>query len=162
MKPLWAPWRMKYIAAGNTDGCIFCVKPATDKDRENYIIHRGRLAFVMLNLYPYQGGHMLISPYKHAASLEALNGDEAYELIDLTTQATRALRLAFNPDGYNVGLNIGEAAGAGFGDHVHVHVVPRWRQDTNFMPVLTDTKVISEALDETYERLVKAWNSPEE
>lgn len=162
MKQLWAPWRLKYIETGNTEGCIFCVKPAADKDRENYIVHRGRLAFVMLNLYPYQGGHMMIAPYKHAGSLEALNGDERYELIDLTRLATRALRLAFQPGGYNVGLNIGEAAGAGFGDHVHVHVVPRWFQDTNFMPVLTDTKVISEALEETYERLVEAWNSPGE
>jgi ATP adenylyltransferase len=162
MKQLWAPWRLKYIEQGNTEGCIFCVKPGESRDAENYIVHRGRLAFVMLNLYPYTGGHMMVAPYEHAGSLEALSGDQLFELVDLTRQATRALRLAFHPDGFNVGLNIGEAAGAGFGDHVHVHVVPRWAQDTNFMPVLTDTKIISEALDETYERLVEAWNSPKE
>lgn len=159
MERLWAPWRMKYIETGNSEGCIFCVKPNQKEDKKNYIIHRGSTAFVLLNLYPYTGGHIMVAPYKHAGSLEALDETELNELFALTRKATAALRQAFSPDGFNVGMNIGEAAGAGFGDHVHVHVVPRWKQDTNFMPILTDTRVISEALDETYERTVSAWNS---
>lgn len=159
MERLWAPWRMKYIENGNTEGCIFCVKPTEGRDRENYILHRGKHAFVLLNLYPYTGGHTMVAPYKHAGSLEALDEEERAELFELATLATKALRLAYEPDGFNVGMNIGEAAGAGFGDHVHVHIVPRWAQDTNFMPVLTNTKVISEALDDTYERLAEIWKS---
>lgn len=159
MKQLWAPWRMKYIETGNVDGCIFCVKPGEDRDRENYILHKGKYAFALLNLYPYTGGHTMIAPYSHAGSLEALSADERAEIIELTMIATKALRQAFNPDGFNVGMNIGVAAGAGFGDHVHVHVVPRWAQDTNFMPVLADTKVISEALDDTYVKLETIWKS---
>lgn len=159
MERIWAPWRMKYIQTGNVEGCIFCVKPGENKDRENYILHRGKYAFVMLNLYPYMGGHTMVAPYKHAGSLESLSAEERAEIAELTMMATKALRLAFKPDGFNVGMNIGEVAGAGFGDHVHVHIVPRWAQDTNFMPVLCDTRVISEALDDTYEKLEKIWKS---
>ena len=164
MERLWAPWRIKYIETGNIDGCIFCVKPgqSADNDAANYIIHRGCHAFVLLNLYPYIGGHIMIASYKHAGSMEDLTDDELLEIITLVRKATKTLKKAFDPDGFNVGMNIGEAAGAGFADHVHVHVVPRWAQDTNFMPVLTDTRVISESLDETYERLVKAWKQQTE
>jgi ATP adenylyltransferase len=159
MDRLWAPWRIKYIETGNVDGCIFCVKPAQnkEKDAENYIIHRGQYAFVLLNLYPYIGGHTMIAPYKHTGSLEDLSDEELLEIFSLVRKTTGTLKKAFKPDGFNVGMNIGEAAGAGFGDHVHVHVVPRWQQDTNFMPVLTDTRVISEAMDETYERMTREW-----
>jgi ATP adenylyltransferase len=150
---------MKYIETGNIEGCIFCVKPGEDEDAKNYIIERGKHAFVLLNLYPYIGGHTMIAPYKHTGSLEDLTEEETAEMAALVKKAVKALRLTFSPDGFNVGMNIGEAAGAGFGDHVHIHIVPRWRQDTNFMPVLTDTRVISEALDETYERLVATWKS---
>lgn len=164
MDRLWAPWRIKYIETGNVDGCIFCVKPGQDEknDAENYIIHRGRHAFVLLNLYPYIGGHAMVAPYKHTGSLEDLSDEELLEMFSLVRKMTGTLKKVFKPDGFNVGMNIGEAAGAGFGDHVHVHVVPRWAQDTNFMPVLTDTRVISEAMEETYERLVASWKSPTE
>jgi ATP adenylyltransferase len=156
---LWAPWRIKYIETGNVEGCIFCGKPdqGEDKDADNYIIHRGKHAFVLLNLYPYIGGHTMIAPYKHTGSMEELTDNELLEMFSLVRKTTGTMKEVFSPDGFNVGMNIGEAAGAGFGDHIHIHVVPRWAQDTNFMPVLTDTRVISEALDETYERLVKAW-----
>jgi ATP adenylyltransferase len=159
MERLWAPWRIKYIETGNVDGCIFCVKPdmPAENDAANFIVHRGRHAFVLLNLYPYIGGHTMVAPYKHTGSLGELSDEELLELFSLVRKVTETLTKAFKPDGFNVGMNIGEAAGAGFGDHVHVHVVPRWAQDTNFMPVLTDTRVISEAMEETYERLVKAW-----
>lgn len=161
MDRLWAPWRVKYIEKGNVDGCIFCVKPGEtgDKDACNYIVERGEHAFVLMNLYPYVGGHTMIAPYKHTGTLEDISEEEAGEMFDLVKKTVKAMRLTFEPDGFNVGMNIGEAAGAGFGDHVHIHIVPRWAQDTNFMPVLTDTRVISEALDETYERLVKTWKS---
>ncbi len=164
MDRLWAPWRIKYIETGNVDGCIFCVKPGQgeENDAANFIIHRGKHAFVLLNLYPYIGGHTMVAPYKHTDSLEDLSDGEMLELWSLVRKVTETLKKTFNPDGFNVGMNIGEAAGAGFGDHVHVHVVPRWAQDTNFMPVLTDTRVISEAMEETYERLVNAWKSPTE
>ncbi len=165
MDRLWAPWRIKYIEAGNTDeGCIFCVKPGQgeENDAANLIIHRGNYAFVMLNLYPYIGGHTMIAPYRHTGNLEYLSDQEMLELFSLVKRVTGTLKKVFNPDGFNVGMNIGEAAGAGFGDHVHIHVVPRWAQDTNFMPVLADTRVISEAIEETYERLEKAWKSPTE
>lgn len=164
MDRLWAPWRIKYIETGNIEGCIFCVKPqeSKEKDSANFIIDRGKHAFVLLNLYPYIGGHTMIAPYKHTGSIEDLSEDEAVEMFALVKKTVEALRLTFEPDGFNVGMNIGEAAGAGFGDHVHIHVVPRWAQDTNFMPVLTDTRVISEAMDETYERLVDTWKSLKE
>ncbi len=161
MERLWAPWRIKYIETGNVDGCIFCVKPGQGEknDAANYIIHRGKHAFVLLNLYPYIGGHTMVAPYKHTGSLEDLSDEEMLELFSLVRKTTETLRKTFNPDGFNVGMNIGEAAGAGFGNHVHIHVVPRWAQDTNFMPVLTDTRVISESMEETYERMAKEWKS---
>jgi ATP adenylyltransferase len=150
---------MRYIESSKGQGCIFCAKPKQDADAENLIIHRGEHAFVLLNLYPYVGGHTMVAPYKHTGSLESLSDEERGELFLLTTKVTAAMRTAFQPDGYNVGMNIGEEAGAGFGDHIHVHVVPRWAQDTNFMPVLADTRVISQAIEETYERMTEAWNS---
>ena len=162
MDRLWAPWRVKYIETGNVDGCIFCVKPSQGEqnDTSNYIIHRGQYAFVLLNLYPYTGGHTMVAPYRHTGSLEDLSNAELLEMFSLVRRMTSTLKNVYNPDGFNIGMNIGEAAGAGFGDHIHVHIVPRWAQDTNFMPVLTDTRVISEAIDETYERLVEEWKRP--
>lgn len=159
MKVMWAPWRGKYIESKKDEGCIFCVKPAQENDRDNYIVKRGDLAFVMLNLYPYNNGHLLVAPYRHVGGLAPLTDDEMLELMRLVRQGTLALDAVYGPDAYNIGVNAGKDAGAGFADHVHFHVVPRWAQDTNFMPVISDTKVISEALDDTYERLVKAWSS---
>lgn len=155
MKHLWAPWRIRYIEGEKPAGCIFCIESQPNKDKENYVVHRGKTAFVMMNLYPYNNGHLMISPYRHVADLEGLNDEELTELMQLLRKSLVVLKKAYKPEGFNAGINLGEVAGAGVSDHVHIHVVPRWGQDTNFMPVIGDTKVISEALDKIYQRLVK-------
>lgn len=156
MKRLWAPWRMEYIISEGTKGCLFCAKVKEDKDRQNYILYRGQTGFIMLNLYPYNNGHLMIAPYQHVASLEDLDEDTLTELMLLLNKSLRLLRRALNPHGFNVGINLSRAAGAGIEDHVHIHVVPRWEGDTNFMPVLGETRVMPELLDETYEKLMAA------
>lgn len=155
MKRLWAPWRVKYIEGEKPSGCILCIKSQPEKDRENYVVHRGKTAFVMMNLYPYNSGHLMISPYRHVPDLEGLNEEELKELMLLLRKSISILKRAYKPQGFNVGINLGEVSGAGVSDHVHIHLVPRWGQDTNFMPVVADTKVISESLDAVYGRLVK-------
>ena len=156
MKHLWAPWRIQYIKATPRDDCVFCTLPAEGRDRENYILHRGSLAFVMLNTFPYTSGHLMVVPFRHVADLDALKDGEALELFHLTTGAMDAIRQTYRPEGFNVGVNIGRAAGAGIVDHVHLHVVPRWVGDTNFMPVLGEVKVLPEDLAATYDRLAPA------
>ncbi len=154
MKRLWAPWRIAYIREiEKIEGCIFCVKPQENRDDENFLLYRGKTAFVLLNIFPYNSGHLMVAPYRHTALLEDLSPEEARELWHLVTVAVQALKRTFQPDGFNVGLNLGRAAGAGFDQHLHVHIVPRWVGDTNFMPVIGDTKVIPEGLEETYRRL---------
>ncbi len=154
MKRLWAPWRMQYIeeAAKQTEGCIFCEKPKQNRDEENYILLRGRYCYIMLNAFPYNNGHLMIAPYRHITQVEELTDEEARELFQQLKLSLQALKKAMNPDGFNIGVNIGRPAGAGF-DHLHIHVVPRWNGDTNFMPVLAETKVISEHLANTYRKL---------
>ena len=153
MKHLWAPWRMDYIMLEKPAGCILCEKPAQNNDAANYILYRGNQNFVMMNAYPYNPGHLMIAPYRHVASLEELTGEELHEHIDIVSRSIRVLRQVFSPGGFNVGINMGKVAGAGITDHVHTHIVPRWQGDTNFMPVLADTRVIPQALAETYEKL---------
>jgi len=153
MKRLWAPWRMQYLTGEKEKNCIFCTKVAELCDRDNYILYRGNKGFLILNRYPYTNGHMMAVPYQHAASLEDLDTETLTELMLLVNKGLRALRQAMAPQGFNVGVNIGEVAGAGVADHVHIHIVPRWGGDTNFMPVLDETRVIPELLDQTYERL---------
>lgn len=150
MDPLWAPWRMRYIMAAKSEGCIFCTKPAADDDAANHIVWRGDSAFVMLNAYPYNNGHLLIAPYAHIADLEALPAQTLLEVMQLSQDAIRVLKRDFNPQGVNLGLNLGAAAGAGVKDHLHLHVVPRWLGDTNFMPVVADIRVIPQSLDHAY------------
>ncbi len=156
MERLWAPWRMKYLRSDHSEGCIFCQKAAEDRDRENYILFRGRRCYILLNLYPYSNGHLMVAPYEHLPSLEDLAEETLAEMMCLVSKALTLLRRAVNPAGFNVGANIGKAAGAGFDDHVHIHIVPRWHGDTNFMPVLADTRVIPEFLDDTYDLLLAA------
>lgn len=161
MKRLWAPWRMEYILGEKAGECLFCVKAKESKDRENYIVYRGQRGFIILNIYPYNNGHLMIAPYRHAASLEDLDEETLTELMLLLNKSLRLLRQVMDPQGFNIGINLGKAAGAGIAEHVHIHVVPRWEGDTNFMPVFAETKVIPELLDQTYEKLLSALNCSE-
>ncbi|MEM1546413.1 MAG: HIT domain-containing protein [Candidatus Methanomethylicia archaeon] len=153
---LHAPWRIKYITMPKTEECIFCTKPKEERDEENYIIHRSSKCFIILNMFPYNTGHLMIAPYRHTSSFEDLTDDESLDLMKLISLALKMLRKAYTPDGFNIGVNIGSAAGAGIVDHVHLHIVPRWIGDTNFMVVISNTKVIPEMLKSTFEKLRKA------
>ena len=157
MEHLWAPWRMAYINAGNEEhGCIFCTKPADGRDEEHYILYRSQQCFVILNIYPYNNGHLMIAPYRHVPSIEQL---DATTLTDMMTTAQLCLRVfhqAMHPHGFNMGINQGHVAGAGIAEHVHLHIVPRWNGDTNFMPVLADVKVMPDYLRNTYQQLREA------
>jgi len=156
LKQLWAPWRMSYIRAPKGEvECFLCRYPKLNRDEEFYILLRGEHAFVILNAFPYNNGHLMVAPYRHVVYPEDLNLNEVDEMFKLTNLCIKALKRAFNPDGFNLGLNIGRAAGAG-AEHLHLHIVPRWFGDTNFMPVLAETKVISQHLRETYWELKKA------
>jgi ATP adenylyltransferase len=157
MERLWAPWRLEYIqSADEQSGCVFCTAAGLD-DEEGLIVHRGELAFVLLNKYPYAGGHVMVAPYRHCAGLGELGDAEALEVHRLAAVAVDVLTAAMSPQGFNLGWNLGRVAGAGVLDHVHEHVVPRWAGDTNFMPVLADVKVMPEHLSETRRKLVAAW-----
>ncbi|MDQ3876370.1 MAG: HIT domain-containing protein [Actinomycetota bacterium] len=156
-RPLWAPWRLEYIEhADELPGCVFCRALAQD-DEAALVIHRGTHAFVLLNKFPYASGHLMVAPVRHTGELAELTDDEALEIHRLAAQALGALTGVYSPQGYNLGWNLGRVAGAGVIDHVHVHVVPRWAGDTNFMPVLADVKVLPEHLVETRRKLVAAW-----
>jgi ATP adenylyltransferase len=156
-RQIWAPWRLEYIAsADEQDGCVFCLAQAGE-DEEALVVHRGRSAFVLLNKYPYSSGHLMVAPYRHVGDFGALEDEEALEIHRLASQGIGALAQTFAPQGYNAGWNLGRVAGAGVVDHVHLHVVPRWAGDTNFMPVLADVKVLPEHLLETRRKLADAW-----
>ena len=156
MDHLWAPWRMGYVTAEQPEGCIFCAKPAAGDDEANQILYRGDLVFIMLNAFPYNAGHLLIAPFRHLADPLAMTPQESSELLYGIRIAIEALRACLEPEGLNIGINVGQVAGAGYADHLHVHVVPRWSGDTNFMAVTADTRVVPEALADTYRRLREA------
>jgi ATP adenylyltransferase len=156
MERLWAPWRLNYIKGARADGCVFCDQ-ASQSDEEALIVHRGERCYVVLNLYPYGSGHLMILPFRHVASPGELDATERAELWDLLDRALHALEEALGSQGQNVGFNLGAAAGAGIEDHLHLHVVPRWRGDVNFMPVLADVRVMPQHLVETRAALVAAW-----
>jgi ATP adenylyltransferase len=156
MEELWAPWRIDYILSKKPEGCIFCDKPAEKKDEENLILFRGRHCFVMLNAFPYNNGHMMVVPYRHTASLSGWEAEEQQEMMQLAGMCVDLLKRTMRPDGFNLGINMGLVGGAGIADHLHLHIVPRWNGDTNFMPVLSDTRVISEGLAATYGKLKAA------
>jgi ATP adenylyltransferase len=153
VRPLWAPWRLEYVEAVDDErrGCIFC------EPEDELVLHRGTRAFVLLNRFPYAGGHLMVAPLRHVGDYRALADDEALEIHRLAADALRALTDVYRPEGHNLGWNLGRVAGAGVIDHVHLHVVPRWSGDTNFMPVLADVRVIPEALAESGRRLRDAW-----
>ncbi len=161
MERLWAPWRMEYIASPEKEGCIFCNAIKEKEDKKNLVIYRGDKAFVIMNKYPYNNGHLMIAPYTHTGSFEELSDEEIKDIGKLTKKALKVLKIYGNPQGYNIGINIGRVAGAGIVDHIHLHVVPRWGGDTNFMPVIAETKVISEHIEKTYERLREIWEEIE-
>ena len=158
MDRLWSPWRYRYVStASPSDQCIFCAKEAEHRDEENLILHRGQHNYVLLNLYPYTTGHLMVAPYAHIANLEDLPDHTATELMQLTQAAVRHIRAVYRPQGLNAGLNLGECAGAGVAGHLHMHVLPRWAGDANFMTAIGETRVMPEELGETWRRLRAAF-----
>jgi ATP adenylyltransferase len=150
---LWAPWRMEYIESEKSDECIFCAALQSHDDAGNYVLHRGERCFVMLNAYPYTSGHLMVAPKEHVDSLEPLDDETLLELMKLTQRSLAAIGENYGPEGFNVGVNQGNVAGAGVEDHVHLHVVPRWAGDTNFMPVIGGARVLPQSLADSYEAL---------
>lgn len=156
MRHLWTPWRMEYIRGAKPKECIFCAKVTGDDDKE-LVVARSQHVYVTLNRYPYNNGHLLVVPYTHVPGLEGLDDDVLLELMQMTTTAIQVLRETMNPAGFNIGLNIGAEAGAGVREHVHLHIVPRWSADSNFMTVLANTRTIPQLLEETYRELKAHW-----
>ena len=158
-RPIWAPWRIEYIRSEKDGGCFICAAAAAPEsdDASNLLVLRGETCLVVMNRYPYNPGHLLVSPYRHVADIADLTADERLETMDLLAEAKRILSETMSPDGFNIGFNLGLVAGAGLEDHIHAHIVPRWNGDTNFMPVLDGSRVVPEALDATWEMLVDAW-----
>ena len=153
MKRLWAPWRLEYILGKRSGECVFCTEPLEDKDEKNCILHRGERCYVIMNIYPYNNGHLMVIPYKHVEDLESLPNTTLCEMTALVKECCSILREAIKPHGFNIGLNVGDAAGAGIKEHLHFHVVPRWRGDTNYMSVLDDVRVMPQHLKQTYDQL---------
>jgi ATP adenylyltransferase len=161
MDRLWSPWRYQYVSRAAPGGdCIFCLPPATDSDRRNYVLHRGPLCFVLLNLFPYTSGHLMIAPYRHVATLAEAGAEALAEMIGLASRAEEALTAAYRPQGLNLGINLGECAGAGVAGHIHMHVLPRWTGDANFMTTVGETRVLPEDLQTTYEKLLPLFRRP--
>ena len=153
MKELWAPWRVEYFKKAKDKGCFLCRSFAGRKDRQNHILKRGRNCAVVMNRYPYTGGHLMVCPYRHISDLKEMTAAEHAELMELTVKAMDALKKTLKPDGFNIGINLGEAAGAGLKDHVHLHIVPRWKGDTNFITVMADVRVVPQSLLELWDIL---------
>lgn len=156
MRYLWAPWRMDYILEEKQKGCIFCKKPMERKDKKNLILWKGSYAFVIMNKFPYNNGHLMVVPKRHCIDLDQLGGEEFQELSYLLKASAQILKECLHPNGFNIGMNIGKVGGAGE-EHIHFHIVPRWTGDTNFMPVLSETKIIPEYLEKTYQKLHSAF-----
>ncbi len=154
MQQLWAPWRIGYVTKSRIDnGCIFCDKPKEHDDFKNLILFRNLESYAIMNLYPYNSGHLLVTTYEHKGELHNLTQTQILDLMQTVNKSIFALNKAIKPDGFNLGINIGDIAGAGIKDHIHIHIVPRWKGDTNFMPVISDTKVINEELNNLYLKL---------
>jgi ATP adenylyltransferase len=157
---IWAPWRLEYVKDASKDKeseCVFCAALAAGDDRANLIVRRGERCFVILNKYPYTNGHLMVAPYEHVATLQTLDAETIAEMMALAQRGIAALESSYAPHGYNVGVNQGRVAGAGVEHHIHMHVVPRWGGDTNFMPVLGDTRVMNQTLEDSYETLREAF-----
>lgn len=160
MRQIWAPWRMTYVGGAAKPGCIFCVKASESKDEENLILVRGQTCFALMNLFPYNSGHLMIAPYAHAPSIQQMSAESLTEMMTLAQRLLDALQQSLGPQGFNLGINQGEVAGAGIADHAHLHIVPRWSGDTNFMPVLADVKVMPEFLESTYQKIRERLQAP--
>ncbi len=158
MNQLWAPWRMEYILSEKEKECLFCVKPKEEKDRDNLILYRYKNTFVIMNKYPYNNGHIMVVPYRHVSTLEGLSDEELFELMKVTSYSIKCIKEVYNPEGFNIGINLGEAAGAGIEEHLHIHIVPRWAGDSSFMTVIGEIKVIPEHILETYDRFHPVFN----
>lgn len=158
MDQIWTPWRMKYIQENHdSEDCIFCMAAKAEDGDDNLVFHRGEHVFMILNRYPYTNGHVMCVPYAHVDQLHALSEVARSEMMEMTSVAVDVLHSVYEPEGFNVGMNLGEVAGAGVADHLHVHIVPRWGGDTNFMSTISRTRVLPESLPETYRRVKNAW-----
>jgi len=158
MEQIFAPWRIRYILSKKYEGCIFCNFTKENDDRKNLILYRGEKSFVMMNRYPYNPGHLLVSPYRHVADITDLNDEELFEIMKYVKISEVVVRKVMEPHGFNIGINVGSVAGAGMEEHIHAHIVPRWNGDTSFMAVFADVQIIPEALEETYDKLKKAFD----
>jgi ATP adenylyltransferase len=157
MKYIRAPWRIQYIKSGKPEGCILCTKPPEKKDKDNYILFRGKKNYIMMNCYPYNPGHLLIIPFRHVGNLEELTAEERNEHYEIVSRCVKVLKESTKPDGFNIGTNIGKVAGAGIESHFHTHVVPRWLGDTNFITSVGQVRVVPQALSENYDTLIKLF-----
>lgn len=162
MKIIWAPWRLKYILGKKEKGCVFCVKQKEGDDKKNAILYRGKHNYVILNIFPYNNGHLMVVPYKHANDLSGLGEEEAAEMMTLAQKSLVALRDVLKPQGFNLGMNLGSVAGAGIEEHIHMHLVPRWNGDTNFMPVIGETRVMPQHIESTYDALISRFSFKDE
>ena len=153
MKQLWAPWRIEYILGPKPDTCVFCLPESTEEDEERLVLHRGGRAFVVMNRYPYNNGHIMVCPFRHVSELTELSREETHEIMDLVQLCSGILKQHFNCEGINVGLNLGKAAGAGIGEHLHFHLVPRWNGDSSFIAVMDDVRTVPQHIRETYKAL---------
>jgi ATP adenylyltransferase len=161
MDYLWTPWRYAYVTSGDkTKGCIFCDLPKLGDDAKARIVHRGQTCYIVLNTFPYTPGHVMVVPFAHLDELQKLPLDAVHEMMDLSQKMERVLRQLYVPDGINLGMNIGKAAGAGVAGHIHMHVLPRWVADANFVSVVGETRVLPESLETTYQRIKGALDSP--
>ena len=153
MKQLWVPWRIEYILGPKPDTCVFCLPETTEEDEERLVLHRAGRAFVIMNRYPYNNGHIMVCPYRHVSELTELTREETHEIMDLVQRCSGILKQHFNCEGINVGLNLGKAAGAGIGEHLHFHLVPRWNGDSSFIAVMDDVRTVPQHIRETYRAL---------
>ena len=158
MENLWSPWRMKYVTdADNPEACVFCTAPTQPDSIANLIVHRGKTCYTILNRYPYTSGHVMVVPFVHVSGIDLLTPEVRFEMFEMVNTAIGILRAVYQPEGFNIGINMGVAGGAGIAEHAHIHIVPRWAGDTNFMSTTGETRVIPEDLVITFKRISSAW-----